>query len=187
MAIFDQAPPGQPLFDLVVSPVSPVGGSRGLYVFEPTLFNWPVYDNTTRGTETPPGLLEIPVPSKREYPGVVIFDVYLAYLTFQCPPCPPLPDDYPPGPGQFTLTRSGPTVSPLTVSVALTGTATNGVDYVTIPQTVTFAPNSSTAAVNVVPLVDTIPEGAETVIMTITPSGNYQIGAAGTATVTIES
>ncbi|OBQ14897.1 MAG: hypothetical protein AN481_20060, partial [Aphanizomenon flos-aquae LD13] len=53
-----------------------------------------------------------------------------------------------PNPGQYTLTRTGPTTSSLTVNVALSGTATNGTDYTIIPTTVTFAAGSSTAVVN---------------------------------------
>ncbi|PNJ98959.1 hypothetical protein CEP14_02910, partial [Cylindrospermopsis raciborskii C04] len=36
-------------------------------------------------------------------------------------------------PGQFTLTRTGPTTSALTVNIAISGTASNGTDYSTIP------------------------------------------------------
>ena len=73
-----------------------------------------------------------------------------------------------PNPGQYTLTRIGPTTSSLTVNVALSGTATNGTDYTSIPTTVTFAAGSSTAVVNLSVTDDTLVEGTETAILTVT-------------------
>ncbi|MDB9440670.1 S8 family serine peptidase, partial [Sphaerospermopsis kisseleviana CS-549] len=79
----------------------------------------------------------------------------------------------PANPGQYTLTRTGLTTSSLTVNVALTGTATNGTDYTTIPTTVTFAAGSSTALVNLNVTDDTLVEGAETAILTVTSGTGY--------------
>ncbi|BAZ80882.1 putative peptidase [Sphaerospermopsis kisseleviana NIES-73] len=90
-----------------------------------------------------------------------------------------------PNPGQFTLTRTGPTTSSLTVNVALTGTATNGTDYTTIPTTVTFAAGSSTALVNLNVTDDTLVEGAETAILTVTSGTGYTVGTSASATVNI--
>ncbi len=82
--------------------------------------------------------------------------------------------------GQFIIERLGSTANPLTVSVAISGTATNGVDYVSIPNTVTIPAGASTAAVNVTPLQDSIVEPMETVTLTISTNAAY-IRAASSA------
>ncbi|MDH4407083.1 MAG: M10 family metallopeptidase C-terminal domain-containing protein, partial [Cyanobium sp. D14.bin.5] len=68
--------------------------------------------------------------------------------------------------GQFTLTRTGPTTSALTVNVAMSGTATNGTDYTAIPTTVTFAAGSATALVNLTVIDDSLVEGTESATLT---------------------
>lgn len=50
---------------------------------------------------------------------------------------------------------------------------------------VTLPANQSSATVTVTPIADPAPEGAETVILTISPSANFIVGSPGTATVTI--
>ena len=91
----------------------------------------------------------------------------------------------PANPGQFTLTRSGDSAAALTVNVTLTGTATNGTDYTTIPTTVTFAVGSATALVNLAVIDDTLSEPLETAILTITPGSGYTVGSGASATVSI--
>src|ERR1017187_7778747 len=54
-------------------------------------------------------------------------------------------------PGVFTLTRSGPTTAPLTVQYALSGTATNGVAYNTLPGSVVLPAGTNSAQVLVTP------------------------------------
>ncbi|MDB9454291.1 Calx-beta domain-containing protein, partial [Dolichospermum circinale CS-541/06] len=87
--------------------------------------------------------------------------------------------------GQYTLTRTGDTTSALTVNIAMSGTATNGTDYTTIPTTVTFAAGSSTAVVNLNVTDDTLIEGAETAILTVTSGTGYTVGTSASATVNI--
>ncbi|MEB3189974.1 MAG: Calx-beta domain-containing protein [Snowella sp.] len=79
--------------------------------------------------------------------------------------------------GTFTLTRTGSTATALTVNYTITGTATNGTDYASIPLTATFAANSATATVTVTPTNDTIFEGSipETVTLTLTSNASYSI------------
>ncbi|NCT46197.1 MAG: hypothetical protein GPJ35_24775 [Microcystis aeruginosa G11-09] len=62
----------------------------------------------------------------------------------------------------YTFTRSGVTTNALTVNYTIGGTATNGTDYTSIPTSVTFAANSSTATVTVDPTADTTVETAVT-------------------------
>jgi subtilase family serine protease len=90
-------------------------------------------------------------------------------------------------PGQFRLTRTGDTSSALTVYFTVSGTATAGSDYVTLPPSVTFAAGAATANVAVTPIDDTIVESNETVVLTVTGSVGYKVGTPSAATVTIIS
>lgn len=87
-----------------------------------------------------------------------------------------------PANGVFTITRTSAGV-PLTVNYTLTGTASNGVDYVSLPSSVTFRATDTTTNITVVPIDDSIPEITENVALTITPSPDF-IGA-GSAIVRI--
>jgi subtilisin family serine protease/Ca2+-binding RTX toxin-like protein len=88
-------------------------------------------------------------------------------------------------PGQYTLTRTGLTTSALTVNVTKTGTATNGVDYTSIPTTVTFNAGSATALVPLNVIYDTLVEGTETAILNVTAGNGYTVGTTASATVSI--
>jgi hypothetical protein len=88
-------------------------------------------------------------------------------------------------PGVFTITRGGDTTAALTVSYAITGTATNGTDYTSIPATVTIPSGENSATVTVTPIPDTLAEGDETVILTLSGDAAYSFGAQTSATVTI--
>lgn len=88
------------------------------------------------------------------------------------------------GPGMFTLSRSGDLSEALTVGFSLGGTATSGVDYQTIPLTVTFAPGAATTNIFITPINDSISEPTETVILTLSSNPDYALGTP-TATVTI--
>lgn len=85
-------------------------------------------------------------------------------------------------PGTFTISRAA-TGTSQTISYTLSGTASNGVDYVTLPGTVTFSPSASDVDVVVTPIDDSISEAGETVILTINEGPGY-VGS-GSATVTI--
>jgi hypothetical protein len=87
--------------------------------------------------------------------------------------------------GLVTLTRSGATTAPLTVSLAISGTATNGTDYVSIPSTATIATGSATATIAVDVSDDAAVEGSETVIISLASDTGYTIGTSSSATVTI--
>jgi hypothetical protein len=85
----------------------------------------------------------------------------------------------------YTFTRSGDTTNPLTVNYTIGGTATNGTDYTSIPTSVTFDANSSTATVTVDPTADTTVENNETVALTLATGTGYTVGTPNTATGTI--
>ena len=90
-----------------------------------------------------------------------------------------------PNPGVFTLTRSESNINSLTVNYTITGTATNGTDYLQLTGTATFAAGSSTTTITVTPTNDSIFEGNETVTLTLATGTGYTLGTAQTATVTI--
>ncbi|MBD2693563.1 beta strand repeat-containing protein [Anabaena catenula] len=89
-----------------------------------------------------------------------------------------------PNPGVFTLTRTASDVNP-TVNYTITGTAANGIDYLQLTGTATFARGSTTTTITVTPTDDFIFEGNETVILTLATGTGYNLGTAKTATVTI--
>ncbi|NCS04263.1 MAG: hypothetical protein GPJ06_20190, partial [Microcystis aeruginosa G13-11] len=88
-------------------------------------------------------------------------------------------------PGAFTLTRTGNLTQALTVNYTVAGTGTKGTDYNNLTGTVSFAAGSATALVNITPIDDTLPEGNETVILTLAAGTGYTVGTANTGTVTI--
>ncbi len=87
--------------------------------------------------------------------------------------------------GTFTVTRTGSTAAALPVSLSITGTATNGVDYQTIANSVTIPAGATTATITVTPIDDAVVDPGETVIATIQPGSGYDVGASNSATVTI--
>jgi len=84
------------------------------------------------------------------------------------------------GPKDATITvfRSGPTNDAIIVDYAMGGTASNGVDYVALPGTVTVSAGQRSAAITIVPL-DATPGQIKTVVLTLAadPTGtNYAVG-----------
>ena len=90
-----------------------------------------------------------------------------------------------PDPGAFTISRSGGSGSPLQVTFTIGGTAASGVDYVAIPATAVIPAGQSSVNVTVTPIVDSLVEGGETVVLTLLDGANYDLGQATSATVTI--
>lgn len=73
--------------------------------------------------------------------------------------------------GSFTFCRTGPTASPFTVKYDIGGTAVNGVDYVTLPDSVIIPAGQVCSTVKLVP----IPQVGNTGIRTVTIA--YQYGS----------
>lgn len=88
-----------------------------------------------------------------------------------------------PVPGQFFLQRDGDT-NALTVYLSLNSTASNGVDYAALPDSVTFPPGSDTVTLDLMPVLDYEIEGDEFVTLTLVSNVAYSIGN-GQATVVI--
>ena len=85
----------------------------------------------------------------------------------------------------FSVYRSGPTTSDLTVNYTLTGTALNGVDYFDQNGPLTIAAGWPVNSINILPIGDGLTEVDETVIFTILPSPDYDIEGPASRTLTI--
>jgi hypothetical protein len=88
-------------------------------------------------------------------------------------------------PGVFTITRTGATTAALTVQYALSGTATNGVAYNTLPGSVVIPAGTNSARVLITPRDFSFQGLQQTVILTVLGSTNYNIALADSGTVTI--
>jgi hypothetical protein len=76
----------------------------------------------------------------------------------------------------FTVHRFGATNDPVSVNYAIGGSASNGVDYVTLPDSVTIPAGERSAQITVVPIDDGPPDITSTVVLKLTPDTNYVIG-----------
>jgi hypothetical protein len=79
--------------------------------------------------------------------------------------------------GRVDFVRTGSITNALPVQLAITGTASNGVDCSLLTNTLNFAAGISTVSVNVVALPDALPENVETINFTLLTNGTY--GVAG--------
>ena len=68
---------------------------------------------------------------------------------------------------KLNFVLSTPPTYPYLVNYTVGGTAINGVDYTHIPDSVVFQPGQDTVAITIHPIMDLVPEGEETVIITI--------------------
>ncbi len=96
-------------------------------------------------------------------------------------------------PGEFTFRRKGNTNSSLNVVYVLGGTATAGLDYNGLSNRIEFPAGKSEVKANVVPFMDNLVEGDETVVVELTQPpidsaiGSYTIDPEGRrAVVTID-
>jgi hypothetical protein len=78
-------------------------------------------------------------------------------------------------PGVFSVSRTGPTTSSLTVNLSVSGTATNGVDYVSIPTKVVIPAGQASATVRLDVNDDTRVEGTETAVLKVAAGTGYSI------------
>jgi len=90
-----------------------------------------------------------------------------------------------PDTGAFTLSRDGSTASALTVQYSLGGSAANGIDYQSLPTSVTIPQGAASAAITVTPIDDNEVEGDETIVLTLSANAAYTVGSPGSATITI--
>ncbi len=93
--------------------------------------------------------------------------------------------DIPENPAVFRVTRTGPTTNPLNLPIAISGTASNGIDYSFVSNVVTIPAGSMAADVVIAVIDDTLAEGTESVVLTLIPSPCmecYTVGSNSTAT-----
>ena len=80
---------------------------------------------------------------------------------------------------RFIVSRKTATASDLVVSYTMSGTAIEGEDYTGTTGNVIIPTNATSAYVVITPVNDTLPEGVESIVMTLTPSpGNYGLRTA---------
>ncbi|MBN9516950.1 hypothetical protein J0H58_00295, partial [bacterium] len=134
-----------------------------------------VYVTVTVGTSPPPP--PPPPPPPDPLPVVTVYDVTTPH---------PEPATVDAVNGSFLLHRTGPTDDPLTVSFALSGSATADADYESPGTAVTFPAGADSVGVEVWMLPDHLAEGDETVVLTVTSGTGYTLGnvASGTMTIT---
>jgi len=87
--------------------------------------------------------------------------------------------------GAFTLFRNGPTTNDLIVKLAISGSASNGVDYANIADQVTIPTGSPAVDILVSPIIDTVRRGNKTVVLSIVTNAAYGVGYQRRATVLI--
>lgn len=79
--------------------------------------------------------------------------------------------------GQFTISRTGATTAALTLAYAVSGSATNGVDYTRLSGTVTIPVGRSSVTLSVSPVDDSLLEGTETVVVTLNAGAAFSVDA----------
>jgi hypothetical protein len=89
------------------------------------------------------------------------------------------------GTGTVIITRAGSPAASLTASLVVTGTATAGSDYTTLPATVALASGVTSATVTVTALDDATAEPDEAVVAALLGGTGYTLGTTTSATVNI--
>jgi hypothetical protein len=88
--------------------------------------------------------------------------------------------------GLFTIQRTGDLSDPLTVRLGFGGGALNGIDYLFLTNFVVLPANATSTTLPVRPISDGLPEGEETVRVSILPDPAYMVGAPAVDTVFVE-
>src|SRR5262249_44627876 len=76
----------------------------------------------------------------------------------------------------FRIRRTGRTNDALKVLYEIHGTASNGVDYVAIPDTVVIPAGRRSARIIITPIDDALPEHIETVVLRLLDADTYNVG-----------
>ena len=85
----------------------------------------------------------------------------------------------------FTFTRTGDTTAALPVPISIGGTALNGIDYNYISNVVVIPAGAAAAFIVVVPVDDVRVNPTKTLVLSVASSAAYQVGANGSATLSI--
>lgn len=89
-------------------------------------------------------------------------------------------------PGEFTISRGSPGEAPLTVLLAVSGSAIPGADYGPMPDEVVIPAGSSSVTLAVVAVDDELKEADELVTLTLTSSPDYNLGTTVPVSVTLK-
>jgi uncharacterized protein (DUF1800 family) len=87
--------------------------------------------------------------------------------------------------GEYTFTRTGSTLDPLSVRYGVGGSAVNGFDYAFLPGMIVIPAGVTTVTLPLLPNPDLQNEGTDTVVVTLVAGTGYVPGADGSATVRI--
>ena len=87
--------------------------------------------------------------------------------------------------GTITITRDGSTTNALTIFYACSGAASNGVDYIALPGSVTIAVGKTSTNLTIAPIDDALVEGAEIAVVSALPNAAYNVGSPSFASVLI--
>ena len=88
--------------------------------------------------------------------------------------------------GMYRISRTGTTTSSLSTYFTMGGTSQNGIDYNAITSPVTIPAGASSVTLTLTPINDVLHEGSETASLTLSPHQAYGIGSSSSATITIE-
>jgi uncharacterized protein (DUF1800 family) len=97
----------------------------------------------------------------------------------------PTSDESGNNPGEFTVTRSGDTLLPLTVNYTTGGSAFNGIDYVMLPGSVTIPAGATSAKIALAPTPSVENGGTKVATLTLAPGTGYAVGGPSSASVSI--
>jgi hypothetical protein len=131
--------------------------------------------------------------------GLIAMSAAVFAETPPTPAVPPVPADLPTvellatdptalagtSTASFTLLRSGEPASDLLVKIAISGSASNGVDYVQIPDLITIPKNALAVDIPIHPNLDMLKRGNKSVVLTILSNDTYQVSGHKKATVSI--
>ena len=87
--------------------------------------------------------------------------------------------------GTFTISRTGGTSAALAVNFSVAGGATSGSDFASIGTSTTIPAGAASRTITITPVDDTAVESPETVVVTLASSSSYTLGDPSTATVNI--
>jgi hypothetical protein len=110
--------------------------------------------------------------------SITIFDSYTLIGVYPFQPIAYRPDG-PPGTAaqtgiiQFSRADQQSQYPPITVNYAISGTASNGVDYTFLTGSLDFADGESTVYLDVNPLAESVLKGVQTVTVTLVPTNGY--------------
>jgi hypothetical protein len=89
--------------------------------------------------------------------------------------------------GVFSVGMASPSAGNLTINYVISGSATNGVHYVTLPGSVVVPANTTNAFITITPINNSIIDTNRAVTLTITNGTGYRIGSSSNATIIIRN